>query len=194
MTDETYQQLQSAFQYVNFETEVDDSFRTLWKERSFPKNSFLTEAGRLERNFYFVVEGITMGYLINKKGEKAIYGFAYTNEFSGIYDSFIQQEPSKYFLEAVTSCKVIYIPYNIYEQLFEDYPSFNIWERQFLRYIFIGRANREIEITTMTAKERYQRFVKRCPEVLLQVPQKYLATYLNMTPETYSRLRADYKT
>ena len=56
--------------------------------------------------------------------------------------------------------------------------------------MLIGRGKREIELLTLSAEERYINFMRRCPKVLLQIPQKYLASYLNMKPETFSRLRA----
>jgi CRP-like cAMP-binding protein len=53
-----------------------------------------------------------------------------------------------------------------------------------------GRATREIEQLTLSAEERYRRLLKRSPHLLQLVPQKDIASYLRMTPETFSRLRA----
>lgn len=77
-----------------------------------------------------------------------------------------------------------------YDRLFELYPEFNYWGRIVHQELLIGRVKREVELITMTSRERYDSFMERCPKELLQIPQKYLAWYLNMSPETYSRLRA----
>jgi hypothetical protein len=85
---------------------------------------------------------------------------------------------------------MIRITKNQYDNFFELYPEFNYWGRIAHQELLIGRVNREIELITLTAKERFNNFMKRCPNELLKIPQKHLASYLNMTPETYSRLRA----
>ena len=54
----------------------------------------------------------------------------------------------------------------------------------------VGRATREIAQLSLTAEERFDRLVKRSPKLLQLVPQKDIASYLRMTPETFSRLRA----
>lgn len=77
-----------------------------------------------------------------------------------------------------------------YEHLFELSPDFNKWSRLFLERILIGRGKREVELINLSAEERYVRFMRRCPEILHQIPQKYLAAYLDMTPETFSRFRS----
>jgi CRP-like cAMP-binding protein len=54
----------------------------------------------------------------------------------------------------------------------------------------MGRFHREVELLTQSAEARYRAFIARRPDELLQIPQKYIASYLNMTPETFSRLRS----
>lgn len=76
------------------------------------------------------------------------------------------------------------------QSVFEWSADFNIWSHLFLGQILIGRVKCEVQLLTLRAKERYVKFMRRCPEVLLQIPQKYLAAYLNMTPETFSRFRS----
>jgi CRP-like cAMP-binding protein len=85
------------------------------------------------------------------------------------------------------------LPVDAYHQLFDQYAELDRWGRLFFQNLLIGRVSREIELLTLPAKERYIAFMRRCPEELLRIPQKYLASYLNMTPETFSRLRAKVK-
>ena len=193
MDQEIYTRLKAAFQGVVFSEALDRAFAPLWSLKSFKRGDFLTEAGEVERHFYYVLEGVQTIYLINAKGEKVVLGFSYTGNFSGVYDSFLTRKPSHYFLEALSSTKVLTLSIDAYEQLFETDPQFDRWNRIFLQHVLIGRVNREVELLTLPARDRYLRFMKRCPEPLFQIPQKYLASYLNMKPETFSRLRATVK-
>ncbi len=165
---------------------LDESF----KEIEVAQRSYLVEGGSIAKYFYFAISGVQAGYLINSKGEKVIFGFSYQGSPSGIYDSFITQTPSNYFMEALTPSKLIAISKSKYDELFERFPEFYRWRTHFMEAILFGRGKREVEMLTLTAKERFDAFIKRCPDELLEIPQKYLASYLNMKPETFSRLRA----
>ena len=176
--------------YVNISEDAYDFLLDRFKVRKYAANEFLVEGGRVARYFYFALSGVQAGYLLNSKGEKAIFGFSYQGSPSGIYDSFIQQQPSSYFMEALRDSTLIAISKEDYDELFHQFPEFYQWRTHFMETILFGRGKREVEMLTMTAKERFDAFIKRCPEELLQIPQKYLASYLNMTPETFSRLRA----
>ncbi len=163
---------------------------THFKPKSYASREFLVEAGSVAKYFYLVVEGVQALYMITNKGEKAIAGFSYQGDQSGVFDSFITQKPSQLFLEALTPSVLIAISKPDFEELFNQFPEFYKWEACFLEQILFGRLTRETEMLTYSAKERFEAFMQRCPSELLKIPQKYLASYLNMQPETFSRLRA----
>lgn len=181
--------LQKAFQPLQLDAEKHHLFFEQWEEIEVPRHSFLTEAGSTERWFYVVLEGIQTIYIIDQKGDQKVIGFSFDGSFSGVYDSFVQQKPSAYFLETLTPSRLLRIGLNHYNSWFENYPEFERWGRIVHLELLVGRVQREVELTTSTAKERFESFVNRCPEPLKTIPQKYLASYLNMTPETYSRMR-----
>ncbi len=161
-----------------------------FKLKQHESRELIVEAGAVAKYFYLVLEGVQAIYMITDKGEKSIAGFSYQGEQSGVFDSFVTQKPSSLFLEAITPSRLIAINKHDFDKLFELFPEFYIWEAKFLEMILFGRLSRETEMLTYTAKEKFDAFMKRCPKELLDIPQKYLASYLNMKPETFSRLRA----
>lgn len=183
-------QLRDSFIGVHFDEALEQSFYSYWREITFSKNEWITEAGYTEPYFYYVLEGVQAIYFIDRRGEKVVLGFSYAGDYSGAYESFLHQQPSDLFVEALLPTRLLAIKYADYQKLFELSPDFNKWSRLFLERILIGRGKREIELINLTAKERYTKFMRRCPEILHQIPQKYLAAYLNMTPETFSRFRS----
>ena len=176
--------------FVTISSEALSFLNENFKSRVYPQKSFLVEAGNTAKYFYFVLSGVQAGYMINVKGEKVVFGFSYEGSVSGIYDSFVLQTPSFYFMEALTDSQLIAITKEKYDELFHRFPEFYRWRAHFMEEILFGRGKREVEMLTLSAKERFDVFTKRCPFELLKIPQKYLASYLNMKPETFSRLRS----
>ncbi|NQZ44711.1 MAG: Crp/Fnr family transcriptional regulator [Flavobacteriaceae bacterium] len=181
--------LKSVFNTIRLQGEAESRFLRLWKPCTFKQNELITEAGRMEKYFYVVVEGVQAIYLLNQKGEKVVLGFSYAGSPSGVFDSFLDQKPSDTFLEALKPSTLLAIDRRDYRALFEN-PAFHEWAHHFFRDILFGRVYREVELLTLSAEARYIAFMKRCPDDLKVIPQKYLASYLNMKPETFSRLRA----
>ncbi|MEP0366282.1 MAG: Crp/Fnr family transcriptional regulator [Cyclobacteriaceae bacterium] len=190
MTDFKYLLRDNLGRFTNISDEAYDYLLRVFQVSELKQREFLTEAGSVERYFYFVISGVQAMYVISSKGEKVVLGFSYDGSPSGVYDSFIYESPSKYFMEALTPSRLIAINKQHYDELFERFPEFKDWRINFMEAILFGRAKREVEMVTMTAKERFDAFTARCPQQLLTIPQKYIASYLNMTPETFSRMRA----
>jgi CRP-like cAMP-binding protein len=176
--------------YVKLSPQARAFLKTSFSEVTIGARSWIVQAGDIAKYFYFVLSGVQAIYLINSKGEKVVLGFSFDGTVSGVYDSFIHQAPSNYFLEALTDSRLIAINKERFDVLFEKFPELLLWRVHFMEDIMFGRSKREVEMLTLTAKQRYDIFIRRCPEELKQIPQKYLASYLNMKPETFSRFRA----
>ncbi|MDQ3101645.1 MAG: hypothetical protein M3R08_09690 [Bacteroidota bacterium] len=76
------------------------------------------------------------------------------------------------------------------QELYAQFPIMERFGRLILEELIRGRATREIELLTLSAEERYRKLLDRSPHLLQLVSQKDIASYLRMTPETFSRLRA----
>ncbi|WP_136468293.1 Crp/Fnr family transcriptional regulator [Flagellimonas onchidii] len=190
MDDETFLRLKAFFPQVALTEQEEIHFKLLWSIKTFNQYDLITEAGNIERYFYFVLEGVQAIYILNEKGEKVVLGFSYSGSPSGAFDSFIKKQPSDTFLEALKPSKMLAISYEDYQSLFEKHQEFYVWGHEFFQKILFGRLHREVELLTLSAEQRYKTFMQRCPDELKVIPQKYLASYLNMKPETFSRLRS----
>lgn len=190
MDDETFFRLKAFFPQVILTEQEENRFKSLWSIKTFNQYDLITEAGNVERYFYFVLEGVQAIYILNEKGEKVVLGFSYSGSPSGAFDSFIKKQPSDTFLEALKPSKMLAISFKDYQSLFEKHQGFYQWGHEFFQQILFGRLSREVELLTLSAEQRYKAFMQRCPNELKVIPQKYLASYLNMKPETFSRLRS----
>jgi CRP-like cAMP-binding protein len=179
-------------EYVHPNVEEWNDFSSKWKPKSFKKNEYLTKGGQIEKYFYFVNSGVIR--LFGEREDNEInVGFTYNGEFSGIYDSFLSQTPTDLFLQAITDCEVLRISYQDLMSQFDMYKSIERWGRLFNAEMLILMARRQIESRSYSAEEKFNRLFEASPHIFQLVPQKYLASYLAMTPETFSRLRKKLK-
>jgi CRP-like cAMP-binding protein len=122
-------------------------------------------------------------------GEDICVGFAYDGSWSGEYASFITRKPARFDVVAITDSVLLGIRYADLQRLYQEVPVMERFGRLILEEVLVGRGVREVELLSLTAEERYRKLVARSPHLLQLVPQKDIASYLRMTPETFSRLR-----
>ncbi len=163
--------------------------REPWMERTFAKGGSISRAGSVEQWFYVVKEGVQKLFFEHDGNEHCL-GFSYDHSWSGDFDSFVSQRPGRFQVQAITPSILIGIRHPDLQELYAKLPVMERFGRLMLEELVRGRATREIELLSLSAEERFRKLVQRSPHLLQLVPQKDIASYLRMTPETFSRLRA----
>jgi CRP-like cAMP-binding protein len=158
------------------------------KVRIFKKDEDILSAGEMENYLSIVISGLTRHYLI-KDGEDISFDFSFQNDFNSSYASFVQREPSRFYIEALQPTVLASFSYDYLHKLYEDYPGSNLFGRVAIEQYFVFREKRELSLLMDNATERYQKLLKEYPEYIQQIPLKYLASYLNIKPESLSRIR-----
>ena len=164
------------------------TFTEPWEAFSFEKNTIISDYGQTERYFYYVHEGLIRGYFI-KHGVEYNIGFSYNGDYSGIYDSFISQQPATWTLETIDTSKGLRIEYNKLMALLDNHKFMERWLRLFYQQVLVGFGIFTKSILADSAEEKFNRLINQSPHVVQMIPQKHLASYLGMTPETFSRMR-----
>ncbi|MBL7965313.1 MAG: Crp/Fnr family transcriptional regulator [Flavobacteriales bacterium] len=175
--------------YVKLSDAGWEHIRPYWVERRFAKDAHITGLGQVEEWFSIVAEGVQRMYYPHD-GEEVCLGFSYDGSWSGVFDSYVTVKPARFGLQAVTDSALLSIHRRDLLDLYDRIPIMDRFGRLILEELVVGRATREIEQMTLTAEERYRALLKRSPHLLQLVSQKDIASYLRMTPETFSRLRA----
>ncbi len=160
-----------------------------WQECAFARGAHVSRIGEVEKHFYIVKSGVQR-LSFPHDGEDICLGFSYDGSWSGEYDSFVSRKPSRIDVLAITDSVLFGIRYDDLQRSFNELPAMARFGRLILEELLVGRTTREIEQLSLSAGQRYQRLVDRSPQLLQLVPQKDIASYLRMKPETFSRLRA----
>jgi CRP-like cAMP-binding protein len=162
----------------------------IWQPVSYKRKTVLTAAGETERHLYFVLEGVQRAFYVDAHHPEATVVFTYPYSFSGIADSFLTQKPSKYFLETITASKMLRTTHQQMQQLMDKYHNIERWVRLSTSYALMGVLERQVELMTYSAEEKFRTLLKRSPHVLQLIPHKYLASYLGIDASTFSKLLA----
>jgi len=158
------------------------------KVRNFKKDEYILSAGETENYLSIVICGLTRHYLI-KDGEDISFDFSFKNDFNSSYASFVQREPSRFYIEALQPTVLASFSYDNLHKLYEDYPGSNRFGRVAIEQYFVFREKRELSLLMDNATERYKKLLKENPEYIRHIPLKHLASYLNIKPESLSRIR-----
>lgn len=157
------------------------------KTRKFKKGDLIIVPGRVQKELYFVKNGVQMSYF-DTDDKTYVIAFTYSPNLCAIPESFQFQMPSKYFLTCLTDSELEYITYNELMKLFDVSQQIERLFRRITEFILAGMINRHIELHALTMKERYKIFCQRSPHLLHLVPHKYIASYLGIDPTNFSKL------
>ncbi|WP_196894424.1 Crp/Fnr family transcriptional regulator [Aureivirga marina] len=161
----------------------------LWEEEIYLKrNEFLKEENTTDSNLYYIISGSLRIFIRDNSEEKTIR-FGYEKNIIAALDSFIHEGKSVYCIQALkkTTLKRIYKKtFMNFIQKSEENKSF--WG-SILLYHILQQMEREKDLLIASPLERYQRVLKRSPQLFQEIPHKFIANYLRMSPETLSRLK-----
>jgi CRP-like cAMP-binding protein len=156
--------------------------------RSFDKKQQILRAGEVEQYLNFVVKGLARMYFYKGKTE-VITNIAKEREFISSSSSFLSATPSNYFVETLEPTTFLSITRTHLDQAYRESQKIEKLGRLMTTYFVLQKEEWELECMRLDTKERFLRFIGNNPELVQRVPQKYLASYLNMKPETFSRLK-----
>lgn len=157
---------------------------------SVKKKGILLEPGKICTGSYFVAKGCVRLYFVNQKLNEQIIQFGIENWWIADQDSLVNQKPSNCYLQAIEASELLFFPANKQQILFEQIPRLESYFRIMMQTVYIAAQRRIGFIFTQTEEERFRTFVDRFPAFAQRVPQYMLASYLGLTPQYLSRLRA----
>lgn len=152
------------------------------------RNQFLKKAGSTDTHIYFIESG-SLRIFITDGEEERIVRFGYQNNIVVALDSFFTQKPSDFYIQAIKKTTVKIISKEKFMTFINSNPeNLKIW-LEILEDLVLQQIEREKDLLVQSPRERYERVLKRSPQLFQEIPNKHIANYLRMTPETLSRLK-----
>lgn len=154
------------------------------------KNEMLLSNGQNSQRTFFVVNGCLRIFFINEQGQDSTRYFAFENQFATALTSFITSEPSEEFIEAVEDSEVYYITHKNFYHLLDIIPQWEKFYRIYLETAYVNNTKRLMSFLVQDALEKYRQLLDENPVVVRRLSNKLVASYLNISQETLSRLKS----
>ncbi|HYE54180.1 MAG TPA: Crp/Fnr family transcriptional regulator [Chitinophagaceae bacterium] len=156
--------------------------------RQFPRRTVIIQEGETEEYLSFVAKGILRKYFY-KGRQEVITQLADEGTLISSSVSFFSAMPSQYYIETLEPVTLLSLSRESLHRLYIQIPKMEKLARLIITDLYLQKEKWEQDSICFSIKERFTRFVEEHPYLLKRVPQKYIASYLNIKPETFSRLK-----
>jgi CRP-like cAMP-binding protein len=163
--------------------------RTHVRERQFRPREHLVREGQTHSDIFYIVNGLVRNYHNDDDGE-LVRGFDFEGRFTGVYECALTATPSTMSVQALERTQTLAFSGLVLAQLFDRHPCWDRIGRKLLEDQWKRRQDKEMRFRVYSAEEHYRLLIERRSPLIHRVPLRHLASYMRITPETLSRIRA----
>lgn len=176
--------------YVPLSAAEQELFTSLLTVKRLLRKQFLLQAGDICRHENYVLDGCVRSFFVDDKGDEHTLHFALEDWWITDLESFLHQIPAVVNIEALTPVTVLQLDKPSLERLYTEVPAFERFFRILHQNAYLAQNKRILNNISMTGEARYTDLLERYPKLVQRVPQKYIASYLGITPVFLSQIRA----
>jgi len=156
---------------------------------SLKKKEFYLVGGRVQKEMGFVYSGLLKSYYIDQHGKKVTISFINENSYASDYPSFIQQKPSKYYIEVLEPSVIVNLSYSAIQKAYKNYKNFENYGRLIAEQILLKKQERIESFLFENAEERYIQFIEKNPTIITRISISDLSSYLGIERQSLTRIR-----
>ena len=165
-------------------------FLSVLEPRSLTRRKLFLKEGVVCQYSAFVIDGALKSYTIDQEGKEHILNFATPDWWISDMYSLLSQKPAILNIEAIADAEILMLSRENQQKLYERIPKFERFFRILVENSLVANQQRLIDNLSATAEERYLHFIQKYPSIPSCVPQHSIASYLGITPEFLSKIRA----
>jgi CRP-like cAMP-binding protein len=182
------------FQILTFIAPLSGALRQRFEDfivrKTYPKKHRLLEEGEVNRYIYFIRQGFARAYFLDREGRE------HTTWFMGAHDlmisvySFYTQRPAAEYIELLEDSVLLSMTWDQLQTIYAEFPEYNYHGRLVTERYYIQSEERSILLRTKDPAERYHLLLEKYPGILEKASLGQIASFLGITQETLSRIRA----
>lgn len=183
--------LKNISKYVTLSDSEEKELTAIIKTTRVKKRQFIVQPGFTCQERNYVVEGSFRSYFVDNDGKDHTLQIALEDWFVADFHSYITRTPATLFVEALEDSVIFQLKYEDIEGLCERIHHLSEYFRKSTERAFAASRNRVQSNLSMTAEERFDRLTEKYPGIIQRVPQYIIASYLGMSAEFLSKIRAN---
>jgi CRP-like cAMP-binding protein len=176
---------------ISLSSQAELYIYSISKEKKVSKGEVLIREGQTVNKTFFVTQGSLRSFCVDKEGKEHTLQFAikdwWISDFMAIYNI----EPASLKVESITDATVIEFNAQKLEEIYLQFPEFEAFQRKNLERHIVSLYKRILNQLQLTALERYNLFLEQYPNIEQHVPNYHIASYLGITQQSLSRVRAE---
>lgn len=170
--------------------EVLDDFLEHFQHLEYPKNYFLLKPGKTCKHLWFMTKGAVKFFYTNDQGKEINTWFSLDTKIVTDTTSFVKQEPAHESIQLIEDSELYVIEYTAFHNLLKKHHSFALWYIKLVELHYVSQIeDRLSDLQFLDARQRYQKLLKMYPDITNRISLGNIASYLNITQETLSRIR-----
>ncbi|MEO8533041.1 MAG: Crp/Fnr family transcriptional regulator [Flavobacterium sp.] len=177
--------------YVSLSEDEILALNSLVQYRKIKKNQYLLHEGGVAAMSSYILSGCLRTYITDNRGTEHILGFSTPGWWTGNLQNFYNDKPSQLNIQAILDTEILFFTQETKEKLFLSGAVFERYFRILTERSLIAFQERTLEILSLSAEERYWKFHSQYPDLMLKLPQKYIAGYIGVTPEFLSKMKSN---
>ena len=177
-------------QYIRLSDALKEALSARVSFQSFKKGDMVQRADQVCTKSYFIRQGLMRLYFL-KDGKEITEYFAAENEWVNSPRSFRTRKPDIYFIDTIEACTCFCLHVDDLVYLFDHFPEMERYARLSMGTAFGHFMERITSMRFTSAKEKYQHFLETYHDVHHRIPLGMVSSYLGITQETLSRIRAE---
>jgi CRP-like cAMP-binding protein len=182
--------LDNIAKHISLTSEEEKLFLSKTETRKVKAKTILQNAGKICKDGYFVNSGLLRSFNINDNIVEHVMSFACEGWWISDMYSLLSQKPGNLFIEVLEDAEIVILSKENQEQLYLEIPKLERFFRILTENSLVANQERLMDNLSLTAEERYEKFCKKYPTLIQKLPQKQIASYIGVTPEFFSKMKA----
>ena len=176
---------------LHLSSKAEEFLYSISKEKTLPKGEVLIRQGQIVKKIFFVTSGCLRSYCVDKNGKEHTLLFAIKDWWISDYIAIHTDELATLTVECLTESKVIEFNAKELDEIHSLFPEFEPYQRNNLERHVVSLHRRIMNQLQLSAAERYDLFLKQYPEIEQNTRNFHIASYLGVTQQSLSRIRAE---
>ena len=179
--------------HINLPIETYLDLENRLVRKTLSKKEFLIKDGQIIRYLPFINKGLMVSYRLDENGEKHVIQIRQTGSWLGDLYSFYSGKPTKFYIQTYADTELLMINHETFDFITREHPVYERYFRLVIQNAYIATLNKNFNRHSSSAEERYFDLIANIPALLDDIPHYLIASYLNIKPQSLSRIRKKYK-